>query len=121
MNSRTRIIRPFSNVASLSTPPATGWCGHDATERMQTWALDYALGNPYGLGVYGAGGILLGVIEHVGGSGELYIGLGHKGIFSPAGSVTFYPGTEEDGIEAGTVDEGSQPRIGQTPEVSSSD
>jgi hypothetical protein len=102
-------------------PPSIGWNAGYATERMQTWKLDYELGNPYGLGTYGAGGILLGVIEHVSGSGELFVGLGYKGIFSPSGTVTFFPGTEEDGIEANTVDEGLPPRVGQTAEATWSD
>jgi hypothetical protein len=91
-----------------------GWGCSDQAERMQTAVSDEGYG---GEGMYYAGGILLGAIEQVSGSGELFIGLGYKGIYSPNGSVEFFPGTELDGIPAGTYGRYSPPRTGQTPEA----
>jgi len=94
---------------------AAAWCAGPVLENLQGWGARTSSGST------GAGALLLGVIEHVSGSGELFVGLGYKGIFSPSGTVTFFPGTEEDGIEANTCDEGSPPRVGQTPEATWSD
>ncbi len=99
----------------MGSPSSTGWYAGTTTERMQTWALDSAWG---GSGDYGAGGILLGAVKRVNGCGNLFIGLGRNGISSTDESgVIFFPGTEEEGIVARVVPEGSPPRIGQTPEA----
>ncbi len=43
--------------------------------------------------------------------------MGSNGIYSPNDCVTFFPGTEETGIDAETLEEGSPVRIGQTPQA----
>jgi hypothetical protein len=97
------------------TPAATGWYAGVVSERMQTWALDDLYG---GGGGYGAGAILLGAIRYVEGRGSLYIGLEYNGInATDTEGVTYYPGSEEDGINADLVDAGAPVRIGQTPEA----
>jgi hypothetical protein len=99
----------------------TGWGwvagtgGLVAADRMQTAACD---DDGYGGdGHYYAGAMLLGTIGHVSGNGELFIGLGYKGIFSSNGTVEFFSGTEQDAIEADLYDKLQPPRVGQTPEV----
>ncbi len=99
------------------SPAATGWYAGVTGERMQTWKLDYELGNPYGLGTFGAGGILLGAITATGG-GDLYVGLQYNGINTTAGvGSVYYAGSEAAGINADKVDEGSPVRHGTTPEA----
>jgi hypothetical protein len=95
--------------------PAFGWYAGAVSERMQTWALDSVYG---GGDAYGAGGILLGAIRYVGGAGDLYVGLGHNGMSctDETGAI-FLPGTENVGIVANKIPDGSPPRIGQTPEA----
>jgi len=100
------------------TPAATGWYAGDlgvTGERMQNWEVDPFSG---GLGGYGWGGILLGAITTTG-KGDLYIGLGYNGLNStdPAGEVQYFAGTEDIGIHAGVLPQGSPTRMGQTPEA----
>jgi len=99
------------------TPPATGWYAGDVTERMQTWALDTALGWQYAMGQYGAGGILLGAITATGG-GDAYISLGFNGIDAtdPEG-VMYFPGASNTGIDAHVIDEGLPDRVPPTPQA----
>ena len=102
-------------VTMVALSSATGWGADSVIERMQTAVSDEGYG---GYGSYYAGGILLGVIQHTGGEGDLYIGMGYKGLWSPTGVVTYFPGTELTGITGTTVfDTNAPPRIGQTPEA----
>jgi len=65
------------------------------------------------------GVILLGAIQPTG-IGSLQIGLGFNGIASNVAgtTVTYFPGTETAGIEAGVVSENSPPRVGTTVQAS---
>jgi hypothetical protein len=74
---------------------------------------------PLTVGRNSGGVILLGAIN-VTGVGDMYVGLGYDGISSnleTGGNVVYYPGTETVGIPAGTEDEESEPRVGETPQA----
>jgi hypothetical protein len=92
---------------------ATGWQNGNVgvTDLLQA---------PLTVGRTTGGAILLGAINATGGGG-VQVGLEYNGMssnLSTGGEVVYFPGTETMGIAAGTVPQGTAPRVGATVQAS---